>query len=199
MSATLDDRRDVAAIHPLRFWTAYEEPPGGRGERIAADWVEWVKKGDQHRSTTSEKVRRVKKDAPVWAVVKPYYEAWKSNQAAPIIGTPLDAAPFATREMAEELSRLHIRSVEDLANAEDSALAKTGIPGIRQLQAKARAYLDVQANQAGVMSELVALRERLATLEAEKADAVRAADTLAVEAGRRRRSREEVMAQPADG
>ena len=42
--------------------------------------------------------------------------------ASAVDGMPLDAAPFMTKPLIEVLHRVHIRSVEDLANAEDAAL-----------------------------------------------------------------------------
>lgn len=191
MSVTLDDRREVAAIHPLRFWTEYE------GDALEPrDWVEWVKKGDAFGSTTAEKVARAQKDGPVWEAIRPYYDAWKRGQDAPINGIPLDAAPFATKQLVEILARVHIRSVEDLANAEDAALARLNIPGIRTTQQKAKAFLDAQANLTGVASELATLRAMVEQLQAENGELAQARDTLAAETGRRRRSREEVMQQP---
>lgn len=187
MSATLDDRRDVAAIHPLKFWTEYE------GDDLQPrDWVLWVKKGDAHGSTTAEKIARVRKDPALWASVEPYFDAWKKGQDAPVNGIPLDAAPFATRQIVEVLARVHIRSVEDLACAEDAALAKLNIPGIRAMQQKARAFLDAQQNLSGVASELAALRAMVEQQKAELAEVAEARDALASETGRRKRTREEV-------
>lgn len=191
MSVTLDERRDVAAIHPLKFWTEYEGDAA-----TPADWVEWVKKGDAFGATTQEKVVRAKRDRPVWEALRPFYEAWQRGQDAPINGMPLDAAPFMSKQLIEVLNRVHIRSVEDLANAEDAALSKLNIPGIRTTQAKARAFLDAQANLSGVASELAALRAMVEQQRSELAEAALARDTMAAESGRRRRSREEVM-QPA--
>ena len=191
MSATLDDRRDVAAIHPLRFWTDYTD--AADGSMTPAEWVEWVKKGDAYGATTAEKVTRAQKMPVIWDALRPHYEAWKRNQEPVANGTPLDAVPFVTREMAQAMARVHLRSVEDLAAAEDAALVKLGIPNIRAVQQKARAFLDAQRMQAGVSGELAALREMVERLQAEKAEAEQATETIARESGRRRRTRDEVM------
>ena len=190
MSVTLDDRRDVAAIHPLKFWTEYEGDAA-----TPADWVEWVKKGDQFGATTAEKISRAKRDRPVWDALRPYYEAWQRGQDAPVNGMPLDAAPFMSKQLIEVLNRVHIRSVEDLADAEDAALAKLNIPGIRTMQGKARAFLDAQQNLSGVASELAALRAMVEAQKAELAEVAQSRDAMAAESGRRRRSRDEVMQQ----
>lgn len=190
MSATLDDPRDIAAIKPIRFWTEYRDQPNG--QMVPEDWAEWVKKGDMSAATTAEKIVRVKRDAPVWEAIRKPYEAWKEGTEAPLDGTPLDAVPFVTKELAAALARVHIRTVEDLAKAEDAALSKLAIPGIRGTQAKAKAFLDVQQNQSGIVAELAALRAKIESISAERDEALRTADTLAAESGKRRRTREEV-------
>lgn len=195
MSATLEDRRDVAAIHPLRFWTDYVD--AADGSMTPSEWVEWVKKGDAYGATTAEKITRLKKMGVIWDTIQPHYDAWKRGQDATTNGTPLDAVPFVTREMAAALARVHLRSVEDLASAEDAALVKLGIPNIRTIQQKARAFLDAQQMQAGVSGELAALRALVEQLQADKAEAQQATETMARETGRRRRTRDEVM-QPVE-
>jgi hypothetical protein len=197
MSVTMDDRRDVAAIHPLEFWTDYQPAPDGT--MTPFEWVRWVKKGDAHGATTEEKIVRAQRTADIWNALRPHYEAWKRGQDVVVDGTPLDAVPFVTKEVVKVFARVHIRSVEDLANAEDAALAKLNIPGVRAMQHKARAFLDAQSNLSGVSAELAELRAALAELRAENNELAQARDMLAAETGRRRRSREEVMQPVAEG
>jgi hypothetical protein len=196
MSVSLDDRRDVAAIHPLRFWTDYTD--AGDGSMVPAEWVEWVKKGDAHGATTAEKVSRAQKMPVIWDALRPHYDAWKRGQDVVTDGTPLDAVAFATRELCQALARVHIRSVEDLVGAEDAALTRLNIPGIRGIQAKARAFLEAQRNTAGVASALAERDERLAAQKAELDELRRTVEELASAAGKRQRTRAEVMAQPAE-
>ena len=179
---------ETAAIHPIEFWTDYQ--PGPSGDMAPADWVRWVKKGVSNGATTEDKIARVQKHDPaVWAVVEAHYNAWKRGQDAPVNGIPLDAAPFMTREMVKVLAQYHIRSIEDLANAEDAGLGKLNIPGIRATRDKARAFLDAQRNVAGVAGELAALREMVAQMQAERDEALQTADTMAMAAGKPRRGR----------
>lgn len=185
---------ETAAIHPLEFWTDYEPAPDGG--HVPKDWVRWVKKGVSNGATTEDKVARVEKHDPaVWAVVGPAYAAWKRGQDAPVSGTPLDAAPFMTREMVKVLGQYHIRSIEDLANAEDAGLAKLNVPGIRGTRDKARAFLDAQRNVSGVAAEVAALREQIAQMQAERDEALQTADTMAAAAGKPRRGRPPNMAR----
>lgn len=186
--------RDPVAIMPIEFWTEYT----GEGSDLkAADWVRWVKKGDSMRSTVAEKVSRLKKGMvgeEIWAVIKPYYERWKEGQDAPVIGMPLDAAPFATKEMVRVLAQVEIRSVEDLANAEEAALNKLPIPGILGMRAKAKALLDARANLAPVSEELAALRQQVEALQKERNEALELADEMAKEADKKRSRKPEGVA-----
>lgn len=185
MSGTGQSREPVA-IMPIEFWTEYT---GEGADLKAADWVRWVKKGDSMRPTVAEKVTRLKKGMlgeEIWAVIKPYYDRWKEGQDAPIIGMPLEAAPFATKEMVRVLGQVEIRSVEDLANAEESALNKLPIPGILGMRAKAKALLDARANLAPVSQELAELREEVKALQKARDEALELADEMAKEADKKR-------------
>lgn len=185
MSGTGQSREPVA-IMPIEFWTEYT---GEGADLKAADWVRWVKKGDSMRPTVAEKVTRLKKGMlgeEIWAVIKPYYDRWKEGQDAPIIGMPLEAAPFATKEMVRVLGQVEIRSVEDLANAEEAALNKLPIPGILGMRAKAKALLDARANLAPVSEELAALRQQVQDLQKARDEALELADEMAKEADRKR-------------
>ena len=185
MSGTGQSREPVA-IMPIEFWTEYT---GEGADLKAADWVRWVKKGDSMRPTVAEKVTRLKKGMlgeEIWAVIKPYYDRWKEGQDAPIIGMPLEAAPFATKEMVRVLGQVEIRSVEDLANAEEAALNKLPIPGILGMRAKAKALLDARANLAPVSQELAELREEVKALQKARDEALELADEMAKEADKKR-------------
>lgn len=156
-------------ITPLRFWTDYE--PQQDGSMKSVEWVEWVKKGMQNPSAIVEKVSRVSKPnksgqvIPEWTVLKPYYENWKKGETDPISGTPLAAWPGATPHLVKALAPANIRSVEDLAEMEDSAIQRIAIPRLRELQTHARAYLEAQKTTAAVSGEVVSLRDENASLK----------------------------------
>ena len=193
MSGTGQSREPVA-IMPIRFWTEYT----GEGASLKADdWVQWVKKGDSMRPTVSEKISRLKKGMigeEIWAVIKPHYDRWREGLEKTIIGMPLEAAPFATKEMVRVLAQVEICSVEDLANAEESALNKMPIPGILGMRAKAKALLDARANLAPVSEELAALRQQVEALQKERDDALRLSDEMAKDAGKPRSRKPEGVA-----
>lgn len=153
----IDETARLAHIYPLKFWTDYEQ---GEGDELRpVDWVTWVKKGTQNGSETTDKVSRVMRDDVKWGALRPYYDAWKSKTEAPINGYPLDAWPGVTAEQARVLKERHIRSVEDLVNSSDADLIKIGLPGIRQVHGKAKAFLEARVNTAPMANEVAKLRE----------------------------------------
>ncbi len=148
---------EPAHIFPLKFWTDYE---GTDGEELAAiEWVQWTKKGTTNATITEDKIRRVMKDPAKWTVLQPYYDAWKRQEKAPVNGYPIDAWPGVTPEQSKVLKERHVLSVEDLANSSQADLGKLGLPGILQLQGKAKAFLEARQNTAPVAAEVAALRE----------------------------------------
>jgi len=154
---SLTDDRQVAHIFPLKFWTDYE---GTDGEELrAVDWVEWTRKGSQNGATTQDKVFRVKKDPSKWSAIERYYDAWKKNSEALVDGFALDAWPGVTPQQAKVLKDRHILSVEDLANSPESDILKIGLPGIRMLHSKAKAFLEAQKSTAPVAAEIAKVRE----------------------------------------
>lgn len=162
------------AIFPTEFRTEYEDDAANPGQMKGVDWVTWVKKGTSNGATTSEKVGRLKKDAVLWPVLEPYYEAWKKKQDAPVDGTPLDAWPGLTVQQAKVLRDFNLRSIEDFADASDSTLAKINLPGIRALQMRARAFREAAQSKSVIAAEIAKRDEEIATLKANLADAIEA-------------------------
>lgn len=188
----IDETARNAHIYPLKFWTDYEDR--GEEELHPVDWVTWVKKGTQNGNETTDKVARVMRDDMKWGALKPYYEAWKAKTEAPVNGYALDAWPGLTPEQARILKERHVRSLEDLVNTSDSDLIKLGIPGIRQIHARAKAFLEARVNTAPVANEVAALREENKTMreELEAAMALLKELTEKPEAPRRGRPTKEV-------
>lgn len=156
---------EPAHIFPLKFWTDYEGTDGDELQSI--EWVQWTKKGTTNSTITEDKVRRVMKDPAKWDVLKPFYDAWKRQEKAPVNGFPIDAWPGVTTEQARVLKDRHVLSVEDLAQSSQADLGKLGLPGILQLQAKAKAFLEARQNTAPVAAEIAQLREDNRTLREE--------------------------------
>lgn len=155
------DRLPFIAVQEFRI--DYVPQPDGSMKPV--EWVAWVKKGTQNPSVTEEKISRLMKspDNIIWQVIEPYYKRWKQGQTDPIEGTPLAAWPGATPQLVKALEPANIRSVEDLAKMEDSAISKLSIPRLREMQKQARAFLEAQANTAPVAAENAKLREIVET------------------------------------
>ena len=151
------DRLPFIAVQEFRV--DYEPQPDGSQRPV--EWVAWAKKGVQNPAIIEEKVSRLmrQKDDPVWQVIEPYYKRWKDNQSAPVDGTPLAAWPGATPQLVKALEPANIRSVEDLARMEDSAISRISIPGLREKQKHTRAYIDAQISTSSVAAENLKLKE----------------------------------------
>jgi hypothetical protein len=77
----------------------------------------------------------------VWSFIGPKYEAWKAGMEMPETGTPLAAWAGVTRGQADELRRHELKTVEDLADANDTVLGKIHLPGMRRLRDAAKEYI----------------------------------------------------------
>jgi len=100
---------------------------------------------------------------PDW--VKQYqaqYEAYKSGQEVTPLGTHVKTWPLISKAQSEMLLNANLRTVEDLAEASESALMNVGI-GARDLQQKARAWLDTSRDRGVNAQELISLRTRVAS------------------------------------
>ena len=86
------------------------------------------------------------------------WQAFEMNKEQPMEGTPLTEWAFVSRAQVEELKFFGIRTVEDLANAPDSASQK--FMGINALKAKAKVFLEDSKMQAP-LDELKAENEAL--------------------------------------
>ena len=86
------------------------------------------------------------------------YLAWKEGKEAPINGFPLKEWPAASIGMVTALAKMGIRSVEELTELQDDALAKVGQPGTRAIRDKAREWIKVSASQGKVVEQITALQ-----------------------------------------
>ena len=155
-----------AAIVPLAFWTDHRDIDG---EMREFHMVRWVKKG-QPGAETEQRVDRAKRNQIIWSTLKPYYEHWLGGLAEPVTGTPLDVWPAVTKGQVDRLRSLHLRSIEDVAAADEDTMRRIGM-GARELKRKAEAWVaNKDSNKtAGEIAKLEEenelLRGRMAELE----------------------------------
>jgi hypothetical protein len=176
--------RDRPAIKIEKFWTDYEPDAANPGKLKPVDWVQWIKQGDQHQSTISEKIARLmggmrvggdgneKFYQPdiVWSVIGPAYEAWKRKEDAPVDGTPLEAWPGVTHEQVRVFKGANLVSVEDIAAMTESTLLRIGIPNIRGIKQKAQAFMEAQRSQSQIEAVIAGDRETIAKQATELAE-----------------------------
>lgn len=95
-------------------------------------------------------------------------------------GTALSEWPPCSISLQATLKAIHIHTVEMLAEANEAALDRIGI-GARELQAKARAFLEVRAETASSMrhaAEAERAREAMAKMTDQMADMQRQLDMM---------------------
>lgn len=182
-----DAEKRVADVIPTEFWTDHEDKDG---ENVLVDFVRWQKIGNPNHKG-EERVSRVKRHQPdIWEALKPYYEAWKKNEEAPVNGTPIANWPPITKRLAEVMKTNGFRSVEDLAKATDSDLGRIGM-GAMALRDKAREFvaLKVDTKTAGTIDSLKKTIERLENeivFLKEKNDALASRETNETKSPKRR-------------
>lgn len=92
-----------------------------------------------------------------------HYEAFQRQDSSEHIeGTPLKSWPPVNRSRAEELAVIGIRSVEQLANVPDAALANMGL-GARELREQAKTWLDAAKNGSAPIAKLINTNAEQAT------------------------------------
>jgi hypothetical protein len=161
-------------IYPLRFWVDYRNMPDGSTKEI--EMVEWQRRGTQNQETNQEKISRLIKLSPAgnpcpeWQILQPYYDKWKKGQEMPVNGTPLGAWPHATQDMIAALVRYNIKTVEDIAELEDQAIARVSFPGFRRHVELARAFLKNKNDRDGLVHELTQKDQVIGVLQTEVED-----------------------------
>lgn len=95
---------------------------------------------------------------PEWAAkFKSMYALWKAGQEPTPDGTHVTQWPAISKAQAQLLISADIRTVEDLAQANEQGLVRVGM-GSRELQNKARAWLESAKDTGRAAEELITLR-----------------------------------------
>lgn len=165
-----------ASTRVLKFWTDYKTKGG---KVVPIDMVELCAVGQADRSTWrtpvsvfTTKLRQVADPVndqaavqmhEIWSVVQPQYEAWKQGHEIPESGTPIGAWPGVSPEQAQVLRNAGFKSVEELANANDSAINRIQLPGARTLAENAKRFIAAQ-DKATVVNELAEKDAKIASL-----------------------------------
>lgn len=124
--------------------------PMGSKDRIERLVTDWLKKLDQDVSEN-----RLPRD---WAAAyREAYKAWKSGCELPVSGTAVENWPPASPAQIKMLRSLQVRTVEDLANANEEVISRLGMGG-RGLKQRAIDWLSSASGSGKVSEELAAMR-----------------------------------------
>lgn len=173
-----DEVQEVAAIHPLLFWTEYHEilasKPGEpeKWERKSYEWVRWAKKGVSIPCTSEDKIVRVRRDPAMWRAIQPHYDNWKAGGTDELInGTPLNAWGGITRDEVEALKPMRIYSVEDFASMPDGVMQRVPFPNISAKRERAKKWLatretadELRGHLADTLAEVEKMKEEIAAM-----------------------------------
>lgn len=152
------------SIRIVKFWTKY---PMVDGKPVPVDFVEYCAPGMAQRSTTVARINeisKVRRNAEAddvagqlalsrWEQIERAYVAWKAGQEMPAHGTPLAAWPGLSPEQSDVFRLFGFKSVEDIAEASASVLAKVQLPGTMDIQQNAQRFLAAK-DQTKVADEL---------------------------------------------
>jgi hypothetical protein len=132
--------------------------PSGTRDRLekeAEEWLRGIEEGVKQERIPSEWLR----------AYRHALQMFKESHENPEFGTPVKDWPSISPAQVRMLMDINLRTVEDLAAANEEALARIGM-GARALKAKAQAWLDSSAGQGKLASELESLRTKNAELAA---------------------------------
>ena len=166
------------------------------GVPTAYDVVHVYQPGESQRSKTPLRVADIMRvrddgdaDNPAWLAARlrrdavlPAYEAWCKGEELPTDGTPLGAWPGITPDQAAGLKAAGLRSVEEMANANDALLNKIALPNVRGLKELAANYLagsdraKIAAALADKDTEIALMREQMEELRQLTLESMRAAE-----------------------
>lgn len=125
-------------------------------ERKAGEWLDQL----------TEKVRNGTGNPQHLEYFRSAYRVWKETQEIPLNGTPIKGWPVASKSQVENILSANIRTVEDMAVANEDTLMKIGI-GARVLKEKAVSWLSAANNTGKISEENAALRVRVDDLTAK--------------------------------
>ena len=133
-----------------------------RTERIVQDWFDKLAQDVKEQRFPQE-----------WlSAYKAAYTEWKAGREIPLEGTPIGQWPVASPGQVASCLAAHIRTVEDLAIANEESIGRLGMGG-RALKQKAADWFTAAKDNGKVVEEVNALKltnksltERNASLEA---------------------------------
>jgi hypothetical protein len=137
-----------------------------RIERIVSEWFENLQLQVQQNRFKGDWLRQY----------RGAYDAWKEGRELPLNGTPILTWPVLSPTQSKTCIDANIRTVEDLALANEETIGRLGMGG-RDLKSKAVSWMTAAAGPGKITEEMAALRanlsdanDRNATLEKQVKD-----------------------------
>ena len=127
--------------------------PAGSKDRIEREVSLWL-------ASTRQGVRDGRMPEAWLRHYEAAYAAFKSGQEPPLSGTPLRSWPPASPAIVATCIASGIRTVEDLAQANEEALGRLGM-GARALRETARNWLSEAASSGTLVARMAEMEQRL--------------------------------------
>ena len=121
-----------------------------RTERVVSDWFD----------NLEQQVRQSRFKADWLRQYRGAYAAWKEGRELPLNGTPILTWPVLSPSQSKTCLDAQIRTVEDLAQANEESISRLGMGG-RELKSKAVSWVTAAAGPGKVTEEIAALRANL--------------------------------------
>lgn len=138
-------------IYKDEDWVSLRVDANTTVEKPAEEWF----------ADMADKARNGKTDPITFEAYKKIYASFKEGKEAPLNGTDIRLWPQVTKAQAENLIQLGIRTVEDMAVADDNTIRRITHGG-RDLQNKAKAYLESREGKAA--EKIVDLEKKVTEL-----------------------------------
>lgn len=158
LRAVEDRAETIAKGHPVYRDVAFAYiTPQGSKDRIEQVVTEWFVKLE--RQVQDGRFQRS------WLThYQNAFKAWQDGQEIPESGTPVKNWPSATPAQIKVLLELRVRTVEDLAQANEETISRLGMGG-RALKQRAVDWLTQAANTGTSVAAMEALRTANEALE----------------------------------
>ena len=118
-----------------------------RIERVATEWLDNIRQG----------VEQDRIPASWYPAYQRALEDFKNSRETPEFGTPVSTWPGATPSQVKLLLDINVRTVEELAAANEETISRIGMGG-RALKEQAASWLAASADQGKVVEEINQLK-----------------------------------------
>ena len=144
-------------------------------EKIVAEWFPQIK----HAAKEGQY-------PPGWIpIFEEMYKMWKETSLDPVVGTPVKNWPAVSAAECKNLLAAGVRSIEDLAEANEEFLGRIGM-GARRLKQLAADWVELNRSQGPMVAQLDTMRQQLELQGQQIKDLLAANASLAQEAERAR-------------